>query len=63
MLPYLRTNKDLFGISVRDDLLMVDGVLKWSKEVFRKVAASSATGRLDWSSIPAKTILRADTFA
>jgi glutamate synthase domain-containing protein 3 len=53
ILPYLRTNQDLFGISIRDDLLMVDGVLKWSKEVFRKVVASPATGKLDWSSIPA----------
>ncbi len=53
ILPYLRTNEDLFGISIRDDLLMVDGVLKWSKEVFRKVVASPATGKLDWSSLPA----------
>ncbi len=53
ILPYLRRNQDLFGISIRDDLLMVDGVLKWSKEVYRKVVASSATGKLDWSSIPA----------
>jgi glutamate synthase domain-containing protein 1 len=53
ILPYLLTNRGLFGISVRHDLLMVDGVLKWSKEVFRKVVASPATGKLDWSSIPA----------
>jgi len=53
ILPYLLTNEDLFGISIRHDLLMVDGVLKWSKEVFRKVVASTATGKLDWSSIPA----------
>jgi glutamate synthase domain-containing protein 1 len=53
ILPYLLTNQDLFGISIRDDLLMVDGVLKWSKEVFRKVVASPATGKLDWSSLPA----------
>lgn len=53
ILPYLLTNQDLFGISIRHDLLMVDGVLKWSKEVFRKVVASQATGKLDWSSIPA----------
>jgi hypothetical protein len=53
ILPYLLTNQDLFGISIRHDLLMVDGVLKWSKEVFRKVVASPATGKLDWSSIPA----------
>jgi glutamate synthase domain-containing protein 1 len=53
ILPYLVANRDLFGISIRHDLLMVDGVLKWSKEVFRKVVASPATGKLDWSSIPA----------
>jgi len=53
VLPYLLANQDLFGISIRHDLLMVDGVLKWSKEVFRKVVASPATGKLDWSSIPA----------
>jgi glutamate synthase domain-containing protein 1/glutamate synthase domain-containing protein 3 len=53
ILPYLCTNRDLFGISIRDDLLMVDGVLKWPKEVFRKVVASRATGKLDWSSLPA----------
>jgi glutamate synthase domain-containing protein 3 len=52
ILPYLLTNQDLFGISIRHDLLMVDGVLKWSKEVFRKVVASPATGKLDWSSLP-----------
>ncbi len=52
ILPYLLTNQELFGISIRDDLLMVDGVLKWSKEVFRKVVASPATGKLDWSSLP-----------
>jgi hypothetical protein len=53
ILPYLLTNQDLFGISIRHDLLVVDGVLKWSKEVFRKIVASPATGKLDWSSLPA----------
>ncbi len=53
ILPYLVANRDLFGISVRDDLLLVDGVRKCSEEVFRKVVASPATGKLDWSSIPA----------
>ena len=42
-----------FGIQVRHDLLRVDGVLKWPKEVFRKVVASQAAERLDWSSLPA----------
>jgi len=53
ILPYLRENEALFGISIRHDLLMVDGLLKWPKEVFRKVVASAETGRLDWSSLPA----------
>lgn len=49
--PYLRTNEELFGISIRYDLLVVDGVLKWPKEVFRKVVASTDTVTLDWSSL------------
>lgn len=53
ILPYLQANEELFGIEVREDLLVVDGVLKWPKEVFRKVVASSDTQRLDWSSLPA----------
>ncbi len=53
ILPYLRLNEDLFGISIRYDLLMVDGVLKWPKEVFRKIVASVETEKLDWSSLPA----------
>jgi glutamate synthase domain-containing protein 1/glutamate synthase domain-containing protein 3 len=51
--PYLLQNQELFGIQVRHDLLRVDGLLKWPKEVFRKVVASQAAGRLDWSSLPA----------
>lgn len=49
---YLRTNEELFGISIRRDLLLVDGVLLWPKEVFRKVVASRVTTRLGWSSLP-----------
>ncbi len=49
--PYLKTNEELFGISIRYGLLVVDGVLKWPKEVFRKVVASTETGTLDWSSL------------
>jgi glutamate synthase domain-containing protein 3 len=52
ILPYLRLNEDLFGISIRHDLLVVDGVLKWPKEVFRKIVASTETEALDWSSLP-----------
>jgi len=51
--PYLRINEELFGISIRHDLLRVDGLLKWPKEVFRKVVASQHTRQLDWSSLPA----------
>jgi len=40
--PYLRTNEELFRIHTRYDLLMVDGVLRWPKEVFRKVVPSTA---------------------
>jgi glutamate synthase domain-containing protein 1/glutamate synthase domain-containing protein 3 len=53
ILPFLRKNDELFGISIRNDLLTVDGVLKWPKEVFRKVVASKETEKLDWSSLPA----------
>lgn len=52
ILPYMRLNQALFGFSIRNDILMVDGVLKWPKEVFRKVVASAETGKLDWSSLP-----------
>ena len=51
ILPYLQLNEELFGISIRFDLLVVDGVLKWPKEVFRKVVASTETKGLDWSSL------------
>lgn len=50
--PYLELNEELFGISIRYDLLEVDGVLKWPKEVFRKVVASVETEKLDWSALP-----------
>ena len=33
------------------DLLMVDGVLKWPEEVFRKIIASRETHELDWTSL------------
>jgi len=51
ILPYLQENGRLFGISIRRDLLMVDGVLKWPEEVFRKVVASRETRELDWTSL------------
>ncbi len=51
ILPYLQENGKLFGISIRRDLLMVDGVLKWPEEVFRKIIASRETHELDWTSL------------
>ncbi len=40
--PYLLANEELFRIHTRYDLLMVDGTLRWPKEVFRKVVPSTA---------------------
>ncbi len=51
ILPYLQENGRLFGISIPHDLLMVDGVLKWPEEVFRKIIASRETHELDWTSL------------
>ncbi len=51
ILPYLEENQRLFGINIRQDLLMVDGVLKWPEEVFRKIIASRETQELDWTSL------------
>ncbi len=53
MRPYLQLNQTLFGISIRHDLLRVDGVIRWPKEVFRKVVASAETEGLDWTALPA----------
>jgi glutamate synthase domain-containing protein 1 len=39
ILPYLQENERLFGISIEDDLLTVDGVRKDYAEVYRKVGA------------------------
>ncbi|MEW6095698.1 MAG: glutamate synthase [bacterium] len=39
ILPYLKENERLFGISTEDDLLKVDGVKKKPEEVYRKVRA------------------------
>jgi glutamate synthase domain-containing protein 1/glutamate synthase domain-containing protein 3 len=39
ILPYLRENQELFGISVEDDLLRVDGEQRHYSEVYRKVEA------------------------
>jgi hypothetical protein len=37
--PYLEENERLFGISVNNDLLTVDGQAKTYQEVYRKVQA------------------------
>ncbi|MHC1741742.1 MAG: glutamate synthase [Syntrophobacteraceae bacterium] len=39
ILPYLEENERLFGISIEDDLLTVNGVRKKPAEVYRKVKA------------------------
>ena len=39
LLPYLKENERLFGISVEDFLLKVDGVRKPPEEVYRKIEA------------------------
>jgi glutamate synthase domain-containing protein 1/glutamate synthase domain-containing protein 3 len=39
ILPYLEKNQELFGISIEDDLLTVDGVKRSPLEVYRKVGA------------------------
>lgn len=39
ILPYLQENERLFGISIENDLLVVDGVKKKPGEVYRKVKA------------------------
>ena len=39
ILPYLKENERIFGISIERDLLTVDGVLRTPQEVYRKVGA------------------------
>ncbi|HIH01435.1 TPA: glutamate synthase, partial [Thermoplasmata archaeon] len=39
ILPYLRENEKLFGVSVNDYLLKVDGVKKHPEDVYRKIEA------------------------
>ena len=39
ILPYLKENEKLFGISIENDLLNVNGEIKGYKEVYRKVQA------------------------
>jgi len=42
ILPYLRENERLFGVSIERDLLTVNGILKSPLEVYRKVGAVNA---------------------
>lgn len=51
ILEYLLLNEKIFGISIRKDLLLIDGLLRWPTEVFRKVVPSHKTSLLDWSSL------------
>jgi hypothetical protein len=54
ILPYLRENERLFGISIDDHLLMVDGVRKQPYEVFRKIQAvrlAVLTGKMEKASL------------
>lgn len=44
ILPYLEENERLFGISVEEDLLRVDGVKRSPEEVYRKVQPGKAHG-------------------
>lgn len=44
ILPYLKENERLFGISIEKDLLTVDGVKKRPDEVYRKVGAADSHG-------------------
>ena len=39
ILPYLRRNEELFGISIENDILTVDGICQSPGEVYRKVRA------------------------
>ncbi|MCF7956442.1 MAG: glutamate synthase [Phycisphaerae bacterium] len=42
ILPYLKSNEELFGISVEKDLLTVDGVRRSPEDVYRKVSVGKA---------------------
>lgn len=41
ILPYLRKNEQLFGISIDCDLLTVDGVRRAPEDVYRKVTTAT----------------------
>ena len=47
ILPYLKSNEELFGISVEKYLLTVDGVRRSPEDVYRKVAVGKAPAVVD----------------
>ncbi|MBW8016704.1 MAG: glutamate synthase [Planctomycetes bacterium] len=47
ILPYLKSNEELFGVSVERDLLTVDGVRRSPEDVYRKVAVGKAPAVVD----------------
>lgn len=54
ILPYLRENERLFGVSIDEHLLMVDGVRKRPDEVFRTIQAvrlAVLTGKMEQASL------------
>jgi glutamate synthase domain-containing protein 3 len=54
ILPYLRENERLFGISIDKHLLMVDGVRKRPDEIFRTIQAvklAVLTGKMEQASL------------
>ena len=54
ILPYLRENERLFGISIDEHLLMVEGVRKRPNEVFRRIQAvrlAVLTGKMEQASL------------
>ena len=42
ILPYLEENERLFGISIEEELLVVDGARRTPQEVYRKVRPRKA---------------------
>lgn len=51
ILPYLRKNEQLFGISIDCDLLTVDGVRRAPEDVYRKVTTATLA-ELDQDAVP-----------
>lgn len=47
ILPYLKSNEELFGVSVEKDLLTVDGVRRSPEDVYRKVTVGKKPAVVD----------------